>query len=129
MSEKARPRVIFKNLGIADVAAKGIDRSVPANVHHLEQVGPALCSGGKKASPQRVAGELSVIQPARSQCAFTIRATDCGVRRLADTRSALLIGRNSGPSVKLAAASHALRASTGQATEPRTMATACPSAS
>jgi hypothetical protein len=41
----------------------------------------------------------------------------------------LLSGRNSGPSVMPAADSHAFKVSTGQATDPRTIAMVCPSAS
>lgn len=60
-------------------------------------------------------------KPARPACALTILATDRSVSLLSATVAALLMGRNTGPFEMPAAASHAAKAFTGQATSPRAM--------
>jgi hypothetical protein len=49
--------MILENLGIAHVAAQGINRMVAAYVHHFENGCAALCGRCEEASPQRVTGE------------------------------------------------------------------------
>ena len=55
--------MIFENLGVANIAAQGINRAVAAHVHHFEDRGATLGGRREKARSQRVAGEQRGIEP------------------------------------------------------------------
>ncbi len=75
-SQQPRPGVISENLGIPDIAAEGIDRSMPANVHHLDRLAPRLAAEVRNPARSEWPANWVGSSPARSLCALTIKATD-----------------------------------------------------
>src|SRR5260221_13652025 len=115
--------MVLEGIGPADIAADGLDRLVPAHIHHGEQAVPASAAEVRK--PERRLWPASPVgsRPAASARRLTISATLRSDSAITDCLSPGRMPQNAGPAGISAPSSQAATAATGQNRSPRRMAT------